>query len=105
MTMAAHAQSAPLTPVFSEPSAPDLVLNPNDVHMETNPFSDPDPLDQHLASTWEIWTVAPVQRIWIADTVTGLEKLHAHLGDGTFENSHLGLTRLWADTQFTLRVR
>ena len=101
----ASAQNPPLTPAFSEPSAPDLVLNPNDVHMETNPFSDPDPNDQHLASTWEIWTVLPMQRVWVADNVMGFEKVHAHLGDGTFENSHLGLTSLFADTQFTLRVR
>lgn len=100
----ASAQNPPATPAFTEPGTPNLVLNPADVHMETAPFSDPDG-DQHLASTWEIWTVSPVQRVWIADSVTGFEKLHAHLGDGVFENSHLGLNRLFADTQFTLRVR
>lgn len=99
------AQTAPLAPVISEPSQRNLVLNPNDVHMETYPFSDPDPGDTHSASTWEIWTITPSQRVWVADTVTGLEKVHAHLGDGVFENSHQGFARLFEDTQFTLRVR
>lgn len=99
------AQNAPVTPTFTEPMVANLVLNPSDVHMETAPFSDPDPQDQHLASTWEIWLVTPSQRVWIADNVMGLEKLHAHLGDGVFENSHATFTRLFADTQYTLRCR
>ncbi|HIE71299.1 MAG TPA: hypothetical protein EYP98_14655, partial [Planctomycetes bacterium] len=82
------AQNAPLDPTFTEPGVANMVLNPSDVHMETAPFVDPDPQDQHLASTWEIWMVTPSQRVWIADNVMGLEKLHAHLGDGVFENSH-----------------
>ena len=105
LAVAVYAQTPPLVPSISEPAQPNLVLNPNDVHMETNPFSDPDPGDSHLASTWEIWTVAPAQRVWAAANVTGLEKVHAHLGDGVFENSHAGFGRLFADTQFTLRVR
>lgn len=100
----ATAQNQPATPTFTEPDTPNSILNPNDVHMETAPFSDPDG-DLHLSSTWEIWMVSPSQRVWIADNVMGLEKLHAHLGDGVFENSHAGFTRLFADTDFTLRVR
>lgn len=99
------AQNPPLAPVFTEPSQPGVVLNPSDTHLETAPFSDPDPGDQHLASTWEIWTVTPAERVWAADNVTGFEKVHAHLGDGVFENSHAGFQRLFADTQFTVRVR
>jgi len=105
LAVGATAQSPPLDPTFTEPGAPNLVLNPNDVHMETAPFVDPDPLDQHLASTWEIWMVTPSQRVWIADNVMGLEKLHAHLGDGVFENSHASFTRLFANTQYILRCR
>ncbi|MFN3241717.1 MAG: PQQ-dependent sugar dehydrogenase [Planctomycetota bacterium] len=97
--------TAPLAPTFTEPPVANLVVNPSDVHMESAPFSDPDPGDQHLASTWEIWTVTPSQRVWVADNVTGLEKVHAHLGDGVFENSHLGFQRLFADASFELRVR
>ncbi len=95
----------PATPSFTEPSVPNVVVNPSDLHMECSPFSDPDPGDQHLATTWEIWTVTPSQRVWIADSVTGFEKLHAHLGDGAFENSHAGFSRLFEDTPYTLRAR
>lgn len=105
LAMGVGAQTAPIDPTFTEPGAANLVLNPSDVHMETAPFVDPDPLDQHLASTWEIWMVSPAQRVWIADNVTGLEKLHAHLGDGVFENSHATFTRLFANAQYTLRCR
>ena len=49
-------------------------------------------------------TAGPVaQRVWIADNVTGLEKLHAHLGDGVFENSHATFTRLFANARSTPR--
>ena len=105
LACSAATQTPPLAPTFNEPSSANLVLNPNDVHMETNPFVDPDPGDQHLASSWEIWTVVPSQRVWVADNVMGLEKIHAHFGDGVFENSHVGFTRLMANMQFTLRVR
>lgn len=101
---ATRAQNAPQTPTITEPAAPDLVLNPSDVHMETAPFFDQDG-DSHRASTWEIWMLQPSQRVWVADNVTGFEKVHAHFGDGVFENSHAGLTRLFPDTQFTMRVR
>lgn len=97
--------SPPLAPVITEPALPNAVLNPNDVHMETAPFADPDPGDQHAASDWEIWTLVPLQRVWVAANVTDLGKVHIHLGDGTFENSHAGWTRLFADTGFKLRVR
>ena len=102
--LAAQNQS-PATPTFTEPSTPNSVVNPADLHMETTSFSDPDPGDQHLASTWEVWTVSPSQRVWVADSVTGFEKLHAHLGDGVFENSHAGFARLFEDTPYILRAR
>ncbi len=95
----------PLTPGFTEPPTSNLTLNPSDVHMETTPFSDPDPGDQHAASDFEIWTVSPSQRVWAGLGLTGFEKVHAHLGDGVFENSHSGWHRLFANTQFLLRVR
>jgi len=103
--MTAQGNRAPNAPVINEPTAPNVVVNPNDVHMETAPFIDPDPGDVHAASDWEIWTVTPSQRVWAATGVTGPEKIHIHLGDGRFENSHAGWRRLFASTQFTLRVR
>ncbi len=95
----------PQAPTITEPGVPGRTLNPSDVHMETGPFVDPDPGDQHAATDWEIWTVSPLQRIWVAAALTGVERLHAHLGDGVFENSHGGWNRLFADTHYTLRVR
>lgn len=95
----------PVAPTITEPSQPNRLLNPNDVHMETGPFADPDAGDLHAATDWEIWTVAPSQRVWAALGVTGVEKLHAHLGDGAFENSHGGWNTLFASTQYLLRVR
>lgn len=101
----AQTNRPPNAPVITEPSAPNLVRNPNDLHMETAPFTDPDPGDQHAASDWEVWTWSPSARVWHASGVTGLERVHAHLGDGQFENSHAGWRRLFANTQYILRVR
>ena len=95
----------PAAPTITEPSTPNRILNPNDVHMETAPFVDPDAGDQHAATDWEIWTVTPNQRVWVAANLTGVERVHTHLGDGIFENSHGGWNRLFASTQYTLRVR
>jgi len=101
----ASGNTPPNTPTITEPSSPGQVLNPYDAHMETTPFSDADVGDEHLCSDWEIWTVNPSQRIWIAACVKGPEKVHAHLGDGTFENSHTGWTSLFPFTNYSLRVR
>lgn len=95
----------PLTPVITEPSQPNKVLNPSDVHMETAPFADPNAGDTHAATDWEIWTINPSQRVWAAIGITGVEKVHIHLGDGVFENSHAGWARLFANTQYSLRIR
>ena len=102
----AMTQNAPPTaPTFNEPSTPGLVLNPGDVHMETAPFADPNPGDQHSATDWEIWTVQPSERVWHATAATGFESVHVHLGDGVFENSHTGFRRLFANSSFLLRAR
>lgn len=95
----------PAAPIITEPSTDGLVVNPADVHMETAPFSDPDGLDQHLCTEWEIWTVTPLERVWVTACATGVERLHTHLGDGIFENSHAGRSDLVANQDFLLRVR
>jgi len=95
----------PAAPQITEPAADGAVVNPADVHMETGPFSDPDGGDQHLCTEWEIWTLAPLERVWVTACADGVERLHAHLGDGIFENSHAGRSDLAADAQFVLRVR
>ncbi|MCC7013050.1 MAG: PQQ-dependent sugar dehydrogenase [Planctomycetes bacterium] len=95
----------PFAPTITEPSANGQVVNAADVHMETGPFADPDAGDQHFCTDWEIWTVTPFERVWFTSCITGVERLHTHLGDGTFENSHAGLSELIASTNYTLRVR
>ena len=81
------------------------IVNPADVHMETAPFSDADVGDTHACSDWEIWTVAPAQRVWVTSCVGGVLAVHTHLGDGVFENSHAGRTELFPETDYVLRVR
>ncbi len=95
----------PATPVVTEPAQEGQITNPEDTHMETAPFSDPDPGDTHLCSDWEIWTVSPVERIWAALCVTGLERVHIHLADGVFQGSHAGGVSLLPETNYRLRTR
>src|SRR3989442_13772810 len=100
-----RANSPPNTPVISEPATEGQIVNPGDVHMETRPFSDPDPGDTHLCSDWEIWTVTPSQRVWLTACIGGAERIHTHLGDDVFRSSHAGRTELFPDTDYRLRVR
>ena len=66
--------------------------------MEAVGYSDPDG-DLHKSSDWEIWTVGDSpERVWQTLGIQGVEKLHTHLGDGVFENSHAGRTDLISDT-------
>lgn len=99
------ANTPPNTPVITEPLSDGRVVNPEDTHMETGPFSDPDVGDTHAASDWEIWTVSPSARVWAAIGMTGLERVHIHLADGVFEGSHAGRTSLVAGTNYQLRAR
>ncbi len=101
----AAGNSPPDMPLITEPAQDGMITNPEDTHMETGPFSDPDPGDTHLCSDWEIWTITPSQRVWAAPCVTGPEKLHCHLGDGVFEGSHAGRTSLLQATNYRLRAR
>ena len=55
---AAMASIPPLAPEISEPSADGQLLNGADVHMEAQPFADPDVRDEHVCSDWEIWSAA-----------------------------------------------
>lgn len=95
----------PAAPVITQPDVDGLIINPSDVHMETGPFSDPDQGDQHRCTDWEIWTVSPAQRVWVTSCIGGVERVHTHLGDGNFENSHAGRNELFPDTDYILRVR
>ena len=104
----ASANVPPAPPTVTEP-APGRILNPADVHMECSPFSDADPGDTHLCTDWEIWTSpsppALVERVWFTACIGGVERLHTHLGDGTFSGSHAGRQDLIPGATFTLRIR
>jgi glucose/arabinose dehydrogenase len=101
----AQSQTPPNVPIITEPVMDGQIVHPADVHMETLPFSDPDPSDTHLCSDWEIWTIEPEERVWVTSCIGGLEKVHTHLGDGIFENSHAGRQVLLFDIDYRLRVR
>ncbi len=101
----AKANQSPLPPVIIEPQTDGQIVNPADVHMETGPFSDPDPGDAHLCTDWEIWTIAPAERVWKALCIGGVQKVHTHLGDGVFEGSHAGFSTLLFEMQYRLQVR
>ncbi len=95
----------PFTPTITEPGVSGQIVNAADVHMECAPFADPDAGDLHECTDWEIWTVAPSQRVWSTLCIGGVERLHTHLGDGVFENSHAGRAELFPSTNYVLRVR
>jgi glucose/arabinose dehydrogenase len=100
------ANSPPVAPSIAAPSVDGTVVHPADVHMETTTsFSDPDPGDTHVCSDFEIWTIAPAERVWIASCIVGPQKYHTHIGDGVFENSHAGRTAFLFGTDYRLRAR
>jgi glucose/arabinose dehydrogenase len=94
----------PRTPTITEPNADGRILNAADVHMETNAFFSPVGAG-HLCTDWEIWTVSPNEAVWRAACVTGVERLHIHLGDGVFLASHAGRADLIPSGSYLLRVR
>ncbi len=97
--------SSPLQPTITEPATDGQVVNPADVHLETSPFFDPDSGDAHLCSDYEIWLLSPSERVWVTACIGGVTKLHTHLGDGVFENSHAGQSELQPGTQYLIRAR
>jgi len=101
----AMANVPPAAPIITEPAFDGRTLNHEDVHMETAVFSDPDAADTHSCTDWEIWTVSPSARVWAALCMTGVDRVHIHIGDGSFEGSHAGRSSLLPSSNFILRVR
>ncbi len=97
--------ASPATPTITEPAVDGQEVNPSDVHMEAVGFSDTDG-DTHKSSDWEIWTTGPgSERVWFTLGIEGVERLHTHLADGFFENSHAGRSDLLPNTDYELRAR
>ncbi|MCA1575609.1 MAG: DUF4493 domain-containing protein, partial [Acidobacteria bacterium] len=98
--------SSPATPTITAPSTDGQIVHPADIHMETSPaFSDPNPGDTHVCTDWEIWTITPSERVWVASCIGGPQKYHSHIGDGLFVNSYAGRTEFMYDTDYRLRAR
>jgi glucose/arabinose dehydrogenase len=97
--------ASPATPTITEPEIDGQIVNPTDAHLEAVGFGDSDG-DAHRSSDWEIWTTGGVaQRVWFTLGTQGVERLHSHLGDGYFENSHAGRLDLLPNTDYEVRVR
>lgn len=90
---------------ISEPAAGSAPLDGADVHMVAAYADGDDDDDEHVCSDWEIWTATPSEPVWEAHCAKGAEKVHIHLGDGEFVNSHAGKNRLDPSTSFELKVR
>jgi glucose/arabinose dehydrogenase len=100
------ANSPPDAPSIAAPSADGTIVHPADVHVETTTsFSDPDPGDTHACSDFEIWTIAPAERVWVVSCIVGPQMYHTHIGDGVFENSHAGRADFLFSTDYRLRAR
>ncbi len=104
-SFAAAQNNPPNAPTITEPATVGQQVSPFDVHLETAPFMDVDAGDTHAGTDWEIWSFAPLERVWAALNVTGFESVHAHLSDGVFENSLAGADSLGPSTAYSLRVR
>ncbi|MFN2521065.1 MAG: PQQ-dependent sugar dehydrogenase, partial [Candidatus Limnocylindria bacterium] len=101
---AAAANTAPATPVVTEPATDGQVVSPADVHMEQTAFSDPNAGDTHRCTDWEIRITATAEVAWTS-YCNSAQLVHVHLGDGVFANSYAGRTALAYDTDYYLRVR
>ncbi|MBV1854233.1 PQQ-dependent sugar dehydrogenase [Catellatospora tritici] len=96
-------------PVITEPAVEGRLVSGADVHMETAPAAAEAAAQVHGATLgctdWEIWTTQPARRVWFGGCVGGPQKVHAHLGDGVFENEFAGRADLAPDRDYELRVR
>ena len=101
----AKTQTPPNVPVVTEPAVDGQIVSPADVHMETQPMTSADPTAVHDCSDWQIVVQSTSELIWNITCIAGVEKVHVHLGDGTFVGSYAGRTQLFYDTDYTLRVR
>ncbi|MBK8267225.1 MAG: PQQ-dependent sugar dehydrogenase [Planctomycetes bacterium] len=105
ITSEAIANTPPSAPFVTEPATDGQIVNPEDVHMECSAFADVDVGDTHVCSDWEIWTLSPAQLVWRSSCLTGVERVHTHLGDGIFQGAYTGRTSLLPTVNYLLRVR
>src|SRR5262245_22530062 len=74
-------------PNINEPPNDNYVVNPADLHMEVNGYSDAPENNPHQSTDWEVWKTSINQRVWSALAKTApFDYVHIHLADGVFEN-------------------
>jgi hypothetical protein len=91
-------------PAITEPAVDGETVSPFDVHMVAGPFAG-SPGENHACTDWEIRTSGSDELVWFASCVTGVLKVHIHLGDGTFTGQLAGNHQLDNDSYYRLRVR
>lgn len=104
LALAVQTNQPPLQPLVTTPANSQEQLSPLDASFVAS-FSDPDPGDVHTATDWEVWSIAPFQRVWFASEVSGPGKGQIHLGQGSFEGVLLGGNALAEETSYLLFVR
>ena len=72
--------------------------------MEITGYADADG-DAHASTDFEIQRSGETTPAWQALRVTGSARLHAHLPNGTFVNSHAGRTQLLDGANYVFRAR
>ena len=103
---AVAANQPPRAPVITEPVSDGSLINYADLHMETAPFSDPNPGDAHRSSDWQVHARSTNEIVWRGDGLTTTAgKVHVHFGDGRFVGSLTGKSELLPDTEYVLWVR
>ncbi|GAA1618940.1 PQQ-dependent sugar dehydrogenase [Catellatospora bangladeshensis] len=98
----------PGAPTVTEPRADGHLVSGADVHMESAELKltgKNGKRSAHVCSEWEIWSIEPAERVWSTKCLDGPQLVHAHLGDGRFENSFAARRDLAADREYDLRVR
>ena len=96
--------STPAAPSIISPRDGASALDPADVHMEAEGFSDPDAGDEHLASDWEIWDNETNTRVW-AFVDDRVDLVHTHFNRGSFLATQEEVERLEHNRSYRLRVR
>jgi glucose/arabinose dehydrogenase len=91
-------------PAITEPAFDGETVSPYDVHMVAGPFVG-SAGESHVCTDWEIRTSGSGELVWFASCVTGVLRVHIHLGDGTFAGQLSGSHQLKADSYYKLRAR
>ncbi len=102
------ANLAPAVPSILDPVIGRIDVVPGSMVVASSPFSDPDAGDTHLASAFEIWSMANgnrVERVWSAAVSDPVRLTRVTLADGQLLGSALANGGLFPWTEYSVRVR